>query len=84
MVVDNRIRITKDQLAHLGAGQVGYIRKMTSDEVKERFPDAPKLESGIDLWALFGADGTPLFLSDDPSTTYVKAAEDEISPVSVH
>ncbi|MCP4318432.1 MAG: DUF1150 family protein [Hyphomicrobiales bacterium] len=84
MALDSKIRITKDELAHLGAGQVGYIRKMTSDEVQKRFPDAPKLESGIDLWALFGADGTPLFLSDDPSTAYVKAAEDEISPVSVH
>ncbi|MEM6461806.1 MAG: DUF1150 family protein [Pseudomonadota bacterium] len=84
MTLDSKIRITKDQLAHLGAGEVGYIRKMTSDEVQERFPEAPKLESGIDLWALFGADGTPLFISDDASTTYVKAAEGDISPVSVH
>ena len=84
MTVENRIHISKDELAHLGAGQVGYIRKITSDEVRERFPGAPKLESGIELWGLFGADGTPLFLSDDPSVAYVKAAEDEISPVSVH
>jgi hypothetical protein len=84
MTLDRKIQITKDELAHLGEGQVGYIRKMTSDEVRLRFPDAPKLESGIDLWALFGADGTPLFLSDDQSTAYVKAAEGDISPVTVH
>lgn len=84
MTLESKIRISKDELAHLGSGQVGYIRKMTSDEVRERFPDVPKMESGIDLWALFNADGTPLFLSDDPSTAYVKAAEGEISPVSVH
>lgn len=84
MTLDSKIRISKDELAHLGAGQVGYIRKMTSDDVQKRFPDAPKLESGIDLWALFGADGTPLFLSDDQSTAYAKAAEGDISPVSVH
>ncbi|WP_136657586.1 DUF1150 family protein [Nitratireductor sp. XY-223] len=84
MTFESKIQISKDELAHLGAGQVGYIRKMTSDEVQERFPGVPKMESGIDLWALFSADGTPLFLSDDQSTAYIKAAEDEISPVSVH
>ncbi len=84
MTLDRKIQITKDELAHLGEGQVGYIRKMTSDEVQRRFPNAPKLESGIDLWALFGADGTPLYLSDDPSTAYDKAVEGDISPVTVH
>ncbi|WP_419907443.1 DUF1150 family protein [Hoeflea sp.] len=84
MTFESKIHISKDELAHLGAGQVGYIRKITSDEVQERFPGVPKMESGIDLWGLFSADGTPLFLSDDPSTAYHKAAEDEISPVSVH
>lgn len=63
---------------------MGYIRKMKSDEVIERFPGAPEMQSGIDLWALFGADGTPIFLSDNASTAYGKAMEDEISTVSVH
>jgi len=81
---DNKTYVSKDALADLGAGKVGYIRKMTSDEVTERFPGAPKLQSGIDLWALFGADGTPILLSDDPSTAYGRAAEDELATVSVH
>ena len=83
-MTDDRIYVSKDALADLGAGQIGYVRKMTSDEVTERFPDAPKMQSGIDLWALFGADGTPILLSDDPSTAYGKAAEDEMSTVSIH
>ncbi len=81
---ENRISISKDTLAVLGNGKVGYIRKMTSDEVTERFPDAPEIQPGIDLWALFGADGTPILLSDDRSTAYDKAAEDELAAVSVH
>ncbi|MCY6382776.1 DUF1150 family protein [Hoeflea prorocentri] len=84
MGFERKIEITKDELAHLGAGEVGYIRKISSDEVQERFPGVPKMESGIDLWGLFNADGTPLFLSDDPSTAWGKAVEDEINPVSVH
>jgi len=81
---DNQIYVSKDALADLGAGKIGYIRKITSDEVTERFPGAPKIQSGIDLWALFGADGTPILLSDDRSTAYGKAAEDELSTVSIH
>lgn len=81
---ENKINVSKNTLADLGAGKVGYIRKMTSDEVQERFPGAPRMDSGIDLWGLFGADGTPILLSDDPSNAYVRAAEDELNTVSVH
>ena len=81
---ETRNIISKDSLAVLGNGRVGYIRKMTSDEVTERFPEAPEMQPGIDLWALFGADGTPLLLSDDKSAAYGKAVEDELATVSVH
>ncbi len=84
MNTENKIYISKDTLADLGSGKIGYIRKMTSDEVLERFPGAPQMDSGIDLWALFGADGTPILLSDDLSNAYVKAAENELDTVSLH
>lgn len=76
--------ISTAELADLGNGEVGYIRKMRSEEVAERFPQAPELQPGLDLWALFGADGTPILLSDDRSSAFYKAAEDELSTVSVH
>ncbi len=31
-------RLSKTDLAHLGSGEVGYIRKMRSDEVSRCFP----------------------------------------------
>lgn len=76
--------ITASELADLGNGEVGYIRKMRSEEVAEKFPQAPELEPGLDLWALFGADGTPILLSDNRSSAFYKAAENELSTVSVH
>jgi hypothetical protein len=76
--------ISTAELADLGNGEVGYIRKMRSEEVAERFPQAPELQPGLDLWALFGADGTPILLSDSRSSAFYKAAEDELSTVSVH
>jgi hypothetical protein len=76
--------LSKNDLAHLGAGEVGYIRKMRSDEVSRVFPEAPDMDPGLDLWALFGADGTPILLTDNRSSTFFKAAEDDLRTVSLH
>lgn len=77
-------RLTETELAHLGTGEVGYIRKMTSDEVLRCFPEAPDIDPSLDLWALFGADGTPILLTDNRSSTFFKAAEDELQTVTLH
>ena len=80
----NLDRLTKNEFAHLGAGKLGYIRKMRSEDVSRVFPEAPDMNPGLDLWALFGADGTPILLTDNRSSTFYKAAEDELMTVSLH
>lgn len=77
-------QLTQSELAHLGAGEVGYIRKIRSDEVSRCFPEAPDIDPSLDLWALFGADGTPILLTDNRSSTFYKAAEDDLKTVSLH
>ncbi|WP_137129858.1 DUF1150 family protein [Rhizobium sp. FY34] len=77
-------RLTESELAHLGSGEVGYIRKMRSEEVSRCFPEAPDIDPALDLWALFGADGTPILLTDNRSSTFFKAAEDDLKTVSLH
>lgn len=76
--------LTQSELAHLGAGEVGYIRKIRSEEVSRCFPEAPEMDPNLDLWALFGADGTPILLTDNRSSTFFKAAEDDLKTVSLH
>jgi len=76
--------LSKNDLAHLGEGEVAYIRKMRTEEVSKCFPEAPDIDPGVDLWALFGADGTPILLTDNRSSTFFKAAEDELKTVSLH
>ena len=76
--------LTESELAHLGNGEVGYIRKMKSDDVSRCFPEAPDIDPSLDLWALFGADGTPILLTDNRSSTFFKAAEDELRTVTLH
>lgn len=77
-------RLTQNELVHLGAGEVGYIRRMRSEEVSRCFPEAPDIDPALDLWALFGADGTPILLTDNRSSTFFKAAEDDLKTVSLH
>ncbi|MDI6837365.1 DUF1150 family protein [Ciceribacter thiooxidans] len=77
-------RLTQSELAHLGTGEVGYIRKMRFEEISHCFPEAPEVDPRLDLWALFGADGTPILLTDNRSSTFYKAAEDELQTVSLH
>ena len=59
--------LTKTELAGIGNGEVAYIRKIRSEEVSRCFPEAPDIDPSVDLWALFGADGTPILLTDNRS-----------------
>ncbi|MFT4000120.1 MAG: DUF1150 family protein [Rhizobium sp.] len=77
-------RLTESELANIGAGEVAYIRKMDWSEVSRCFPEAPDIDPDVDLWALFGADGTPILLTDNRSSTFYRAAEDELKTVSLH
>ena len=84
MMKEATARLTESELAHLGSGEVAYIRKMRTEEVSRCFPEAPDIDPSVDLWALFGADGTPILLTDNRSSTFFKAAEDELKTVSLH
>ncbi|MBB3384860.1 MULTISPECIES: DUF1150 family protein [Rhizobium] len=77
-------RLTPSELANIGTGEVAYIRKMDWSEVSRCFPEAPDIDPDVDLWALFGADGTPILLTDNRSSTFYRAAEDELKTVSLH
>ncbi len=55
---------TAEQFAKLGAGQVAYVREMTSDEFKTIFPQANDLQPGVKLFALLSAEGAPIVLAD--------------------
>ncbi len=75
---------TAEDLALIGEGEIAYIRQISSEEVNARFPLEQKLEPGQNLWALFSADGTPIYLSDDRTSTFFRAAEDDLSPATLH
>jgi hypothetical protein len=72
------------ELALLGDGEVAYIKQLDPEVAERLFPaltDAPK---GIDLFAVLGADGTPLALTDSRHAAVANAIENNLVPVSVH
>jgi hypothetical protein len=79
-----RSAMTRSEFAQLGDGEVAYIKQLDSDAAERLFPalsDAPK---GINLFALLGADGTPLALTDSRNAAIANAIENDLVPVSVH
>ncbi len=68
----------------LGAGQIAYVKTMTSDDLNTLFPQAPRLAAGLKLWVLLNADGTPIMLSDSRDTVIANAVQQELQTVSLH
>ena len=50
--------LTKSELAHIGNGEVAYIRKMRTEEVAKCFPEAPDIDPNVDLWVFRKASQT--------------------------
>ena len=80
-ISDTRINLTDQELASLGQNEVGYIRKMKSEDLTARFPAISQIAPGLDVWALFAANGMPIVLSDRQAAVMQGASENEIVPV---
>jgi hypothetical protein len=76
--------ITAEQLAGMGGGKIAYVKTMQSDEINRLFPQAPDLAPGVELFALLGADGTPILLTDSKEAAIANAWENELETVSLH
>jgi hypothetical protein len=80
----NHPNISPEALAHLGDGQIAYVKAITSEQVAALFPQAPKIAPGTQLFALHAADGTPIMLTDTREAAVANAWSHELQTVSVH
>jgi hypothetical protein len=76
--------MSMSDLAKLGGGKIAYIRVMTPDEAKAMFPAIEGLPTGINLYALHAADGTPIALTDSRQAAVGHAMGDELEVAAVH
>ena len=76
--------LTEEQLAHLGEGLVAYVKPIRSEDIGTLFPDVPGIEPGTQLFALLGASGKPLILTDSRDAALANALQNELHMVSLH
>ena len=76
--------LTPHEFAHLGDGAVAYVKPINSEDVARLFPQAPTLRPGVRLFALLGADGSPIMLTDSRDAAIANAWEHELETVSLH
>ena len=73
-----------EQLAQLGEGLVAYVKPIRSEDVGTMFPHIPGVEPGMQLFALLGASGKPLILTDSRDAALANAMQNELHMVSLH
>ena len=83
-MTSERMTMTPESFAGLGGGRIAYVRPMRSEEVQTLFPNVPPIAPGMELWALLGADGTPIMLSDSREAVVLNAHENDLETVSIH
>ncbi|MCD1634624.1 DUF1150 family protein [Martelella sp. FLE1502] len=73
-----------ESLAEFGTGHLGYFREFERTEALRHFPDAANLKTADKLWALFSADGALLLLTENRTSVFFKAMEDDLKTVTLH
>lgn len=66
------------ELARLGGGEVAYIKTLSSDQATQMFPMVEGLPTGIPLFSLHAADGTPIALTDTLQAAIGHAEEGDL------
>jgi hypothetical protein len=78
------IEISVENLAHLGNGEIAYMKTIRSEDVHTLFPQVPEIEPGLKLFALHAADGTPIMLTDSRESAIANAVSQQLEIVSLH
>ena len=76
--------LSEEQLAQLGEGLVAYVKPIRSEDIGAMFPGVPDVEPGMQLFALLGASGKPLILTDSRDAALANAMQQELHMVSLH
>lgn len=84
IIVTGRQVMSPESFAALGGGRIAYVRPLNPEEAKGLFPQMPAVVPNLELWALLGADGTPIMLADSREAVEMNAHENDLETVSLH
>lgn len=78
------VKRTLEALAAMGEGELAYVRSFRAAELRQLFPQTAELHPAVQLYALFGADGTPLMLADSRDAVISGAWQNDLSMATLH
>lgn len=73
-----------EALMAMGDGETAYLRKFRAGDLRKLFPQTAELHPSVELFALFGADGTPLILADTRDAVLSGAWEHKLTLSALH
>ncbi len=80
----NDHRQALEALMAMGEGETAYLRKFRAGDLRKLFPQTAELHPSVELFALFGADGTPLILADTRDAVLNGAWDHKLSLSALH
>lgn len=81
-MIDHRQAL--EELMAMGDGETAYLRKFRAGDLRKLFPQTAELHPSVELFALFGADGTPLILADTRDAVLSGAWEHKLTLSALH
>jgi len=72
------------EFAALGGGQIAYIREVDENDAEAVSAGAPNPSAKVKLFALHGADGQPIMVSEDRDEIIANAFQINLMPLTVH
>ena len=76
--------LTPQEFAHLGDGAIAYVKTIRSEDARGCSRRRRAIRPGLQLFALLGADGSPIMLTDSKDAAIANAWEHQLETVSVH
>ena len=84
MELKKTIELSPQDLAHLGDGDLGYIREIELNEAQRLLGGEARVAPDSKLYCLYNADGTPVSISGSREAALGSAFEHELMAMSVH
>ena len=78
------LSLSPEDLAKLGGGALAYIREIEGRDAIKLLGGKAKVPPAARLFCLYGADGTPVSISDSRDGAIGSSFEHELMPMSVH
>ncbi len=76
--------LSTQEFAHLGGGQVAYVRELGDEQAVHVYESLPDLPQDARLFGLYAADGTCMAITDSRDAARASALENDLQPLSVH